>query len=123
VTHEGAMDAYCIKCKVRRDMLSAWTKTSDTGRRMVHGYCGECGSRMNRILSHGAPDPQLPTEEPHVITLGVPLDFGRETAMGGYSIFGGEINGVKLTPRRKRINEKFWEWLHDWSAKHVDRCC
>jgi hypothetical protein len=42
-------DAYCVKCKDKRDFIGP-VKTSDSGRRIAMGKCGECGTKLNRIL-------------------------------------------------------------------------
>jgi len=42
-------DAYCVKCKEKRE-FEGKIRTSDSGRRMALGKCGECGTKLNRIL-------------------------------------------------------------------------
>ena len=42
-------DAYCVKCKEKREFEGV-VKTSDSGRRMAVGKCNECGTKLNRIL-------------------------------------------------------------------------
>lgn len=43
-------DAYCVKCKEKREMKDGHVKTSDSGRRMAFGICPICGTKLNRIL-------------------------------------------------------------------------
>jgi uncharacterized protein DUF5679 len=42
-------DAYCVKCKEKRDFTGE-IKISESGRRMAQGVCGVCGTKLNRIL-------------------------------------------------------------------------
>ncbi|MGH3326747.1 MAG: DUF5679 domain-containing protein [Streptomycetales bacterium] len=42
-------DAYCVKCKQKRDFTGE-VKVTDSGRRMAQGICPECGTKLNRIL-------------------------------------------------------------------------
>ena len=46
-TYKG--DAYCVKCKEKRD-FEGTVKVSDSGRRMAQGICPTCGTKVNRIL-------------------------------------------------------------------------
>ena len=46
-TYKG--DAYCVKCKEKRD-FEGTVKVSDSGRRMAQGICSVCGTKLNRIL-------------------------------------------------------------------------
>ena len=46
-TYKG--DAYCVKCKEKRD-FEGTVKVSDSGRRMAQGICPVCGTKVNRIL-------------------------------------------------------------------------
>lgn len=46
-TYKG--DAYCVKCKEKRD-FEGEVHTSDSGRRMAKGKCPVCGTTVNRIL-------------------------------------------------------------------------
>jgi Zn finger protein HypA/HybF involved in hydrogenase expression len=46
-TYKG--DAYCVKCKEKRD-FEGTVKISDSGRRMAQGICPVCGTKVNRIL-------------------------------------------------------------------------
>ena len=42
-------DAYCVKCKAKRD-FEGMVHISDSGRRMAKGKCPVCGVGVNRIL-------------------------------------------------------------------------
>jgi hypothetical protein len=46
-TYKG--DAYCVKCKEKRD-FEGHVVVSESGRRMAKGKCGVCGTTLNRIL-------------------------------------------------------------------------
>ena len=50
-TYKG--DAYCVKCKEKRD-FEGTVKISDSGRRMAQGICPVCGTKVNRILGKKA---------------------------------------------------------------------
>jgi len=41
------MKAYCVKCKVMKEMKSEKKVKSKSGRNMVQGVCPKCGTRMN----------------------------------------------------------------------------
>jgi hypothetical protein len=41
-------DAYCVKCKEKRDFTGEVHETN--GRRMAKGICPVCGTKLNRIL-------------------------------------------------------------------------
>jgi hypothetical protein len=42
-------DAYCVKCKEKRDCTGE-VKVCESGRRMAQGICPVCGTKLNRIL-------------------------------------------------------------------------
>ena len=42
-------DAYCVNCKVKVD-FEGWVRVSDSGRRMAHGNCPRCNTRVFRVL-------------------------------------------------------------------------
>jgi uncharacterized protein DUF5679 len=46
-TYKG--DAYCVKCKEKRD-FEGEVVVSESGRRMAKGICPVCGTKLNRIL-------------------------------------------------------------------------
>jgi hypothetical protein len=41
---------YCMKCKEMRDMKGAEEVTLKNGRKAARGKCGECGTKMHKIL-------------------------------------------------------------------------
>ncbi|HEU4445894.1 MAG TPA: DUF5679 domain-containing protein [Nitrososphaeraceae archaeon] len=41
--------AYCVKCKSKRDMKNEKQVTMKNGRRAVSGTCSVCGTKMFRI--------------------------------------------------------------------------
>lgn len=43
------MEAYCMKCKQRREMKDAKEVTMKNGRKAVSGSCSVCGTRMFKI--------------------------------------------------------------------------
>ncbi|MBS3113277.1 hypothetical protein J4418_04305 [Candidatus Woesearchaeota archaeon] len=44
------VQAYCVKCKAKRDMADAKTVTMKNGRKAMKGKCPKCGTGMYRIL-------------------------------------------------------------------------
>ena len=59
------LDAYCVKCKEKREMSDYKIKVSDSGRQMAMGTCDVCGTKCNRILgkvdvSYAPPQPYMP---------------------------------------------------------------
>ena len=43
------MQAYCMKCHVKREMKDAKTVTFKNGRPATQGVCPVCGTKMFRI--------------------------------------------------------------------------
>jgi hypothetical protein len=43
-------EAYCVKCKAKRNMKDAGEVTMANGRRAMKGKCPECGTGMFKIL-------------------------------------------------------------------------
>jgi len=43
------MQAYCLKCRARRDMRKAQKVTLKNGRPATQGTCPVCGTKMYRI--------------------------------------------------------------------------
>jgi RNase P subunit RPR2 len=43
------VEAYCVKCKAKREMLKAEKVTLKNGKPATKGICPECGTRMFRI--------------------------------------------------------------------------
>lgn len=47
--NEMAAQAYCVKCKTKRDMKDATQITMKNGRPATEGKCPECGTKMFKI--------------------------------------------------------------------------
>lgn len=48
--HKGAnMQAYCLKCRTKRDMRNPTPTTLKNGRPATQGSCPVCGTKMYRI--------------------------------------------------------------------------
>jgi Domain of unknown function (DUF5679) len=45
--------AYCVKCKLKRDMKNEKQVTMKNGRKAVSGNCAVCGTKMFRIGGSG----------------------------------------------------------------------
>ena len=43
------MEAYCMKCKTKREMKSAESTVMKNGRPATKGICPECGTKMFKI--------------------------------------------------------------------------
>lgn len=41
--------AYCVKCKTKRDITEPQDVTMKNGKKAVTGKCGTCGTKMFRI--------------------------------------------------------------------------
>lgn len=46
----GAMEAYCVKCKAKKEMKDAQKVTMKNGRPAMKGRCPDCGTGLYRIL-------------------------------------------------------------------------
>jgi Zn finger protein HypA/HybF involved in hydrogenase expression len=44
------MEAYCVKCKAKKEMKDANEVTMKNGRQAMKGVCPECGTGMFRIM-------------------------------------------------------------------------
>ena len=44
------MDAYCVKCKTKREMKDAKQVKMKNGRNAMKGKCPTCGTGLYRIL-------------------------------------------------------------------------
>lgn len=42
------MEAYCVKCKTKREIVNPQTNTTATGRSMTRGTCKVCGGGLSR---------------------------------------------------------------------------
>ncbi len=43
------MEAYCVKCKQKREMKDAKAVTMKNGKKATSGTCPECGTKMFKI--------------------------------------------------------------------------
>jgi RNase P subunit RPR2 len=43
------MEAYCFKCRTKREISSAQAVTLKNGRPATQGTCGTCGTKLFRI--------------------------------------------------------------------------
>ena len=44
------MEAYCVKCKAKKEMADAKEEELKNGRNAMKGKCPDCGTTMCRIL-------------------------------------------------------------------------
>ena len=49
-TRGMATEAYCVKCREKREMKDAQQVTMKNGRTAMQGVCPVCGTKLNRIL-------------------------------------------------------------------------
>lgn len=47
------MQAYCVKCKGKKEMQEAEEVTLKNGRKALKGKCPDCGTSLFRILKAG----------------------------------------------------------------------
>ena len=45
----GNMQAYCVKCRAKKDMSNAKSITMKNGKPATQGVCPSCGTKMFRI--------------------------------------------------------------------------
>jgi len=45
-----SMDAYCMKCKGKKEVKNAQETTTDRGLKMIKGQCCDCGTNVCKIL-------------------------------------------------------------------------
>ena len=43
-------EAYCVKCKAKKEMLDVVEVTSKNGRPMLKGKCPTCGGKLNLFI-------------------------------------------------------------------------
>ena len=43
------MDAYCLKCRTKREIRNPQSETLKNGRRATQGNCPVCGTKMSRM--------------------------------------------------------------------------
>jgi hypothetical protein len=44
------MEAYCMKCKAKREVKNEEETVNDRGLRMLKGQCSVCGTNVSKIL-------------------------------------------------------------------------
>ncbi|MFH1045472.1 MAG: DUF5679 domain-containing protein [Candidatus Omnitrophota bacterium] len=44
------MDAYCVKCKAKKEMTDGKKVTMKNGRNAMKGKCPDCGTTLFRIM-------------------------------------------------------------------------
>jgi hypothetical protein len=44
-------EAYCVKCREKREVKGGEVKDTPNGRRMAQGKCPECGTTVTRFLA------------------------------------------------------------------------
>ncbi len=44
------MEAYCVKCKSKKEMKDGKEVTMKNGRKAMKGKCGDCGTSLFRIM-------------------------------------------------------------------------
>ncbi|MCK4423059.1 MAG: hypothetical protein KAV18_03210 [Candidatus Omnitrophica bacterium] len=47
------MEAYCVKCKAKKEIKDEQEVTMKNGRKALKGKCPSCGTGMYRILGKG----------------------------------------------------------------------
>ena len=45
-----AQEAYCVKCKTKREIKNAHEQKLESGRRALKGECSVCGTKLTRFL-------------------------------------------------------------------------
>ena len=43
-------EAYCVKCKTKREMKNTHEEKLENGRRALKGECSVCGTKLTRFL-------------------------------------------------------------------------
>lgn len=52
VIHQGrdSMQAYCVKCREKREIVEAEEVVMKNGKKAMQGKCGTCGTKLFRIM-------------------------------------------------------------------------
>ena len=53
-------EGYCVKCKAKREIVSAVEEVMKNGRKAIKGKCPICGTVMFKILGGKATPPAAP---------------------------------------------------------------
>jgi len=43
-------EAYCLKCKTKKNIINGSLKTNKKGNKYIQGNCDDCNTKINRIL-------------------------------------------------------------------------
>lgn len=46
----AAQEAYCVKCKTKREVQNGREETLENGRRALRGQCSVCGTNIMKFL-------------------------------------------------------------------------
>lgn len=57
---EATYEAYCVKCKTKREMKGAHIETLENGRKAAKGECSVCGTKLTRFLPSDAKKGEQP---------------------------------------------------------------
>jgi predicted nucleic acid-binding Zn-ribbon protein len=49
-----AVEAFCVKCREKRDVKDPTLVTMKNGRHAIQGICPECGTKLFRMVSNEA---------------------------------------------------------------------
>ena len=49
-TKGGDMEAYCVKCKTKKEMENPQKVTLKNGKKAIKGICPDCGTSLFRIV-------------------------------------------------------------------------
>jgi hypothetical protein len=47
-----ATEAYCVKCREKREIKNPKSVTMKNGRNAIEGTCGVCGTKLFRMVSN-----------------------------------------------------------------------
>ena len=57
-------EGYCVKCKAKKEIVSATEETMKNGRKAIKGKCPTCGTVMFKILGGKASSTAAPSAAP-----------------------------------------------------------
>ena len=61
-TEGETLEAYCVKCRTKREMTDAKEVTMKNGRGALEGKCPECGTKLFRMVGGAGKDAAAKTE-------------------------------------------------------------
>lgn len=50
MAEEEIMEAYCVRCKAKKEMKDAVEATTKKGTKMMKGVCATCGCKMCKFI-------------------------------------------------------------------------